>query len=178
VQVHQTKYLLEVGISSELAALALGLVGFTGIVGQIALGHLSDRLGREWVWTAANAGFVLCFVLLLALEGRPDPLLVYGMVAAQGLLGYGAASVFAAIPAELFQGRHFGRIFGAFSVVAALGAAAGPWGTGAIQDATGSYAPAFVLALALSVVSMGAIWVVAPRKVRLVAGRAARQAAG
>ncbi len=65
VQVHQTKYLIEIGFSAPVAAYALGLVGLTGIVGQIALGHLSDRIGREWVWTLASLGFVLCYAVLL-----------------------------------------------------------------------------------------------------------------
>src|SRR5215813_12552732 len=59
VQVHQTKYLIEIGFAPAVAAYALGFVGFTGVVGQIALGHLSDRIGREWVWTLACAGFGL-----------------------------------------------------------------------------------------------------------------------
>ena len=42
------------------AAWALGFVSFAAIPGQIALGHISDRIGREWVWTVCNAGSVLC----------------------------------------------------------------------------------------------------------------------
>jgi predicted MFS family arabinose efflux permease len=53
-QVHQSKYLAEIGFSPAVAAYALGLVGLTGIVRQIALGHLSDRIGREWAWTLAG----------------------------------------------------------------------------------------------------------------------------
>src|SRR5215510_12932477 len=57
VQVHQTKYLLEIGFSASLAAWALGLVSLAGIPGQIALGALSDRFGREWAWAAGGLGF-------------------------------------------------------------------------------------------------------------------------
>src|SRR6185312_1689133 len=67
VQVHQTKYLLEIGFAPGVAALALGAVRLAGIPGQIALGHLSDRLGREPVWAIGALGFALCYVLLLAL---------------------------------------------------------------------------------------------------------------
>lgn len=52
-----------------------------------------------------------------------------------------------------------------------LGGAAGPWAAGAIHDATGSYQMAFQLAIGCCVVSALAIWVAAPRKVRLVPGR-------
>ena len=46
--VHQTKYLIEIGVSPSAAAWALGAVSLVAVPGQIALGHLSDRIGREW----------------------------------------------------------------------------------------------------------------------------------
>ena len=174
VQVHQTKYLIEIGFTPARAAEALGLVGFTGIVGQIALGHLSDRVGREWVWTLACVGFVLSYALLLAMRDHPTPALLYLMVGAQGVLGYGLASVFGAIPAELFQGKHYGTIFGTLSLASIVGGAIGPWVAGALYDRTGSYVLAFWLAIGASVVSAVAMWLAAPRKVRAVAGRVPR----
>jgi MFS family permease len=174
VQVHQTKYLIEIGFAPSVAAYALGLVGFGGIVGQIALGHLSDRIGREWVWTLACAGFVASYALLLAMRQHPTPVLLYLMVASQGMLGYGLASVFGAIPAELFQGKHYGMIFGTLSLTSILGGAAGPWITGALHDRTGDYVIAFWLSIGASLVSAIAIWLAAPGKVRAVAGRVPR----
>ena len=100
VQVHQTKYLVEIGFSPTDAAWALGLVSLAGIPGQIVLGHLSDRIGREWVWTVGNLGFALCYLVLLLLREAPTPALLYLMVAAQGVLGYGLTSVVGAILAE------------------------------------------------------------------------------
>lgn len=177
VQVHQTRYLIEIGISAEQAALALGLVGLSGVVGLISLGHLSDRIGREWVWTLGALGFVLSCLLLLMLQHRPSLPLVYAMVAAQGLLGYGLSSVYASIPAELFQGRRLATIYGMLALAASLGAAGGPWLTGVIYDSTGSYAPAFWLCAAVSLFSILCAWQAAPRKVRLVAGQAAKRQA-
>jgi MFS family permease len=174
VQVHQTKYLLELGFSAELAGYALGLVGLTGIAGQIAWGHVSDRIGREWAWTASGVGFALCYVALLALPAHPARWLVYVMVAAQGLLGYGLASVFGAIPMELFQGARYGSIFAVLNLASNAGAGTGPWVAGLVHDRTGTYAPAFWIAIACSAVSVAAMWLAAPRKVRLVAGRVRR----
>jgi len=174
VQVHQTKYLGEIGFPPGLAAYALGLVGFTGGFGQIALGYLSDRIGREWVWTVSALGFALCYALLLAMQHHPLPVLLYLMVAAQGLLGYGFASVSSAVTMELFQGKQYGAIVGVLSVAGSLGAGLGPWVTGALYDRTGSYALSFWLALALSLLSIACVWLAAPRKVRVVAGQVAR----
>ncbi len=174
VQVHQTKYLIDIGFQPEVAAYALGFVGLTGIIGQIALGHLSDRIGREWVWTLSSGGFVLCYALLLLMRHHPTAALLYCMVASQGVLGYGLASIYGAIPAELFQGRHFGTIFGTLTLASGTGAGLGPWVAGALHDHTGNYVLAFWIAIAASVVSAMAMWLAAPRKVRAVAGRTRR----
>ncbi len=174
VQVHQTKYLIEIGFSPASAAWALGLVSLAGIPGQIALGHLSDRIGREWVWTVGSLGFALCYLALLLLRHTPTPPLLYLMVVSQGMLGYGLTSVVGAIPAEIFQGPHYGTIFGTLMLASIAGGATGPWVTGALHDVTGSYTLAFWIAVGCSVVSAVMIWLAAPRQVRAVAGRVAR----
>ena len=171
VQVHQTRYLVETGFTPIYAAWALGFVSLAGIPGQIALGHASDRIGREWVWTAGAVGFMVCYLSLIRLSGGPSAPLLYLMVLSQGVLGYGLTSVIGAIPAEIFQGRHYGSIFGSLMLASIAGGAAGPWLTGAIHDHTGSYTLAFWICIGCSTLSAAAIWIAAPRKVRLVAGR-------
>lgn len=173
VQVHQTKYLIEIGFSGAYAAWALGFVSLVAIPGQIALGHISDRVGREWVWAVGCLGFVLCYGMLLLMGSMPSGALLWTMVIAQGFLGYGITSVFAAVPAEIFQGRYYGGIFGTLIGVALGGGALGPWVTGLAYDLTGSYATGFAIAIGCCVYSAAAIWRAAPRHVRAVAGRAA-----
>ena len=170
VQVHQTKYLVEVGFGLMEAAWALGLVSVVAIPGQVALGALSDRIGREWIWTAGCTGFAICYTALLALEQGPSPLLLYVMVIAQGTLGYALTSVMGPIVAEIFEGPHYGSIFGTVTIALIGGGAAGPWVAGIVYDITGSYRLAFVTAIACCVISGIAIWCAAPRKVRLVPG--------
>ena len=120
---------------------------------------------------AGGRGFVLTYVALLLLPAFPSlPLLVF-MVLVQGVLGYGVTSVFGAIPAEIFEGKHYGSIFGTLMVAAISGGALGPWLGGAVHDWTGSYAPAFWVGMAASAVSIYAIFRASPGKVRAVAGR-------
>lgn len=171
VQVHQTEYLIEIGFSATEAAWALGLVSLVAVPGQIALGHVSDRIGREWVWTIGNGGFVLCALALILLPAHPAAPLLWLMVITQGTLGYSLTSVMGPIPAEIFAGRHFGAIFGTVMLSAILGGAAGPWVAGFVHDVTGSYAPAFWISIGCSAMSAIAIWRAAPGKVRAVAGR-------
>ena len=171
VQVHQTRYLIDIGFAPQTAALALGLVPFIGIPGTIVLGHLSDRLGREMGWSLGAGGFALCYLMLLVLREYPTAAALYAMVIAQGLLGYGLATVFGAIPSEIFHGKRYATIFGALNMAAVGGGGVGPWVTGAIYDRTGSYTIAWWLSIGFCALSIFCIWRAAPRKVRAVAGR-------
>jgi MFS family permease len=171
VQVHQTKYLIEIGFQPSTAAWALGFVSLVGIPGQIWLGHLSDRVGREWIWSVGSFGFAICFVALIALRYAPSLPLLYLMVLSQGFLGYGVTSVFGAVALEIFEGKHFGSIFGTLTLGALAGGAAGPWITGVIYDRTQSYTLAFWIGLIVSLMSIFSIWMAGPRKIRLVAGQ-------
>jgi MFS family permease len=175
VQVHQTKYLVEIGFTVGTAAWALGWVSVCAIPGQIGLGALSDRIGREPVWALGCGGFAICYAALIALEGHPSAPLLALMVFAQGFLGYSITSVMGPMVAEIFGGPHFGSIFGAMTVALILGGAAGPWVAGTLHDLTGSYRPGFALAMLLCALSAVAIWRAAPRKVRRVPMRHAGQ---
>src|SRR3989337_4135483 len=95
------------------------------------------------------------------MRASPAPALPSLMIAAQGMRGYGAASVFGAIPAELFQGRHYGTVFGTLSLAAILGGAIGPWMAGALYDRTGDYVLAFWLTITACAGSSPAPWLAA-----------------
>src|ERR1700751_4897189 len=119
-----------------------------------------------------NLGFVICYLCLIGLRSAPTPMLLYAMILAQGTLGYGLTSVMGPIPAEIFDGRHYGAIFGTVMVAAILGGAAGPWITGVIYDRTGTYSIAFWIAAGCSLISILAIWLAAPAPGRAGAGPA------
>ena len=174
VQVHQTKFLLDIGFSANVAVWALGVVSLLGIPGQIWLGHLSDRIGREWIWAISCAGFAICFAALIALKFAPVLPLVYLMIFAQGALGYGLTSIMGAVVLEIFQGKQYGSIFGTIMLAALAGGAAGPWATGLLYDLSGSYTLAFAIGIAVSILSAIAIWQASPGKVRAVAGKMAQ----
>ena len=171
VQVHQTKYLVEIGFTPMQAAWSLGLVAMVGIPGQILLGALSDRIGREIVWTIGAAGFAICYAALLALAAGPSESLLYLMVLSQGVLGYSFTSLMGPVVAEIFEGPHFGSIFSLIMVSLLAGGAMGPWVTGVLYDIEGTYTAAFAVALGFSVLGAASIWFAAPGKVRMVAGR-------
>ena len=125
-----------------------------------------------------NLGFVICYLCLIELGSTPTPVLLYLMVVAQGTFGYSLTSVMGPMPAEIFEGPSYGSIFGTVMVAAIVGGAAGPWITGVIYDATGSYSAAWWMAIGLSLLSILSIWLAGPSKVRAVAGRTGRVVSG
>jgi MFS family permease len=116
-------------------------------------------------------GFAICFAALIALAHIPSLILVYVMVFAQGALGYGLTSILGAVVFEIFQGKHYGSIFGSVMLAGLAGGAAGPLVTGILHDLSGSYAVAFAIGIGVSVLSATAIWMASPGKVRAVAGQ-------
>ncbi len=171
VQVHQTRYLIDIGFTATTAAWSLGLISLFGIPGQIILGHLSDRIGRELIWTVSSLGFAIAYVALILMQTTPSTFLLYVMVISQGLLGYGVTSIMGAVASEIFQGKHFGTIFGTLMLAALAGGALGPWVTGLLYDHYGDYTVGFAVALGVCFVTAMAIWMASPGKVRAVSGR-------
>ena len=141
-----------------------------GIPGQIALGALSDRIGREMVWSLSCAASRSATPRCCCSPPRRSQPLLWLMVLSQGLLGYAFTSA--------IMGRSWRRSSKARTSArssAAHGVAdrrrrAGPLVTGLLYDWTGNYRIAFALGIALSVVCAVALWLAAPRKVRVVAG--------
>jgi MFS family permease len=86
-------------------------------------------------------------------------------------LGYGGVSaVYAASAADLFHGLHFGKILGLLDIGFGVGAALGAYLAGVLFDRLHSYHLVFYLVMGLAVVSIGCIWIAAPRRPRLEAG--------
>ena len=138
--------------------------------GQIVFGHVSDRIGREWAWAIGCLGFAICFAALIALQAGANPVLLYTMVLAQGFLGYSSTSVLGPIVAEIFEGPHFGAIFGTrcSRPSPAARSARGSPACSTITPATTTWRSGSRWRLRVSAL---AIFIAAPRKVRLVAGR-------
>jgi MFS family permease len=88
------------------------------------------------------------------------------LYAASGF-GFGMRiALLAAIPAELFAGRHLGAILGAANGGGGLGGFIGPFLGGWLFDVSGSYGLAFSVAALAVAGSAVAAWIAAPRRAR------------
>lgn len=167
---HAVAYIVDVGFARATAAGILGLGGAFTAVSMIMWGSLADRWGSERAYLLGSLALMASIgVLYLLGPGRAALLYVYALTFA---LGFGSRQgLMAFMAAALLHGRSFGALMGILAAHIALGSAIGPLVGGWLFDATGSYYPAFVVALASAAVSVGCIWLAAPR--RGLVGRAA-----
>ncbi len=171
VFVHQVAFLVDGGYDKMLAASIVGLIGILSVGAKISWGWLSDRLGRELTWSAGLCCTLVGVSALIATRYVGAAALIY-VFALAFAIGYGATAPLApAIGSDVFAGRTFGAIYGTLSIANGLGSATGAWFAGYLFDVTGSYVTAFGLAGACGMMSILAVWMAAPRKVRRVPGR-------
>jgi MFS family permease len=136
VMVHLKAYATDVGISPMTATTILGVVGGVSILGRIAIGSVSDKIGRK-------ASFFICFllmaVMMLWLLRARQPWQFYLFSAIFGF-GYGGCMpLFPAVTADWFGTKYHGTIFGTMSLAPGIGGAIGPLLGGYVFDITGSY---------------------------------------
>jgi MFS family permease len=154
--VHQTRLLVDIGYTLQLASLIFGMLGVMRAVGGLIWGPLSDRIGR------APCCFIICSIsivglALLWLTSRVPPesfalriALLSGYLLTFGIGYNGMSPVYASAVSDKFAGKNLGTILGLLDLGYGLGAALGPWWAGWIFDRYGSYS-SVILGLALGV---------------------------
>jgi len=149
-------YLTDAKFSTAFAALIFGSLGAIRMIGSMALGWASDRIGRQQAQGAAIAISAAGLALLLLIPPMGSPAwmawlfaLVYGI----GTGGMGTCH--SAMAADSFGGRSFGAVMSLLEIAFGLGGAIGPPLAGLLFDRTGSYLIPFSLVLAGLGASLG-----------------------
>jgi MFS family permease len=162
--VHQIAHMISNGVPSLLAASIIGLLSLLRAASSTIGGGLSDRFGRELIFTV---GTLLCCLglSLLALLRPPASLwLLYAYALTFGVGNGVFASAYAGATADLFFGPYLGTILGLLELGWGLGGFAGSWYGGYWYDRWGSYHGLFALTIGVSVLSCVAMWLAAPRR--------------
>jgi MFS family permease len=165
VTTHQVAHALDRGFSAVTLGWLFGLGGACTVAGNVVGGALSDRWGRERVFALGSAIGIAGIGCLSWLDGPQHLPRLLGYVVSG--VGFGMRiSLLAAIPTDLFAGRHLGVILGAAHGGGGLGGFIGPFLGGWLYDVTGSYRIAFAVAALAIAASALAAWIAAPRRAR------------
>jgi MFS family permease len=152
--VHQTRLSMDFGYSLPVASFLFGLTGLTRSVGSLTWGSLSDFIGRRNCFIIASSlGIVgLAFLGLARFEPLFIFLLMFSLLFGFGYMGM--SSVYVSAVADIFAGRHFGKILGLLDIGFGLGASSGPWLAGYLFDRLGSYDMVLLVVLGGMVVTL------------------------
>jgi MFS family permease len=152
ISVHVVPFARDQGIGLAGASLALSAYGVGAVIGRIAAGATSDRIGNG---TTLRTGYLCQIAALLALVWVPSreallvSLVVFGV-------GFAATdTVIAKVVPDVFGVRALGAIMGVLTFGWRCGAALGPALAGFLYDATGSYTLPFGAAPIAVAVSWG-----------------------
>jgi predicted MFS family arabinose efflux permease len=157
---HLAALLTERGISAQSAALALSVMGATGILGRLTTGLLLDRYFAPYI-AALMLGISGVGILVLTTAGA-TPIALAGTA----LMGYGLGSEADVVPyliARYFGRKHFAALYGLTWTAYAVGGATGPIVVGHFYDRAGNYQPGMIVALALTCIVGAALSLLLPR---------------
>ena len=137
VSTHLPPYLTDLGLSTALAAWALGLIGLFNVIGAYSAGLLGGVYSRRLLLSAIYASRALAFALFVVLPATPVTVLVFAALI--GLLWLSTVPPTSGLIAVMFGTRDLGLLFGIVFLSHQVGAFVGVWLGGAVYDATGAY---------------------------------------
>jgi len=162
---HQVVFFLDLGYDSHFAASIAGAVGIFAALGALS-GFLSDKLGREKIFTACCVLSIISLLILLSQKDASNPWALYIFVLSFGFpMGLFSPALIAGA-ADLFYGKHFGTVNGILFMGFGLGGAIGPWMGGYIFDITGNYSLAFIICIVAYTLACISFWLAAPHRAK------------
>jgi predicted MFS family arabinose efflux permease len=145
------------GISPQEASVMLGVGGLLAASGRVLAGHLADRVGAPVAGLVSFSVSVTGVLCLLAMEAWPARLFAYGYVLLLFLPLGSRATIVSVLLSRLAGPRNYGPVFGLIGIGNSLGAAAGPWLSGAIFDRTHSYLTLYLATLGFAAAGLAAL---------------------
>jgi len=141
-------YLTEQDIDGS-AALLVGTIGLSSVVGRLALGALASRVPPMRLYQGSFLVVALSFLIWIAAGTSYGLLVVFAIVL--GVAYGGFIALAPAVAAELFGPVGLGGVLGALYTAAGIGGLIGPPLAGALIDRSG-YTPALIGAFVFALI--------------------------
>ncbi|MBN9244960.1 MAG: MFS transporter [Mesorhizobium sp.] len=138
---HMVSYAMLCGVAPMAAVSIYSVEGLAGLGGRILFGVAGDRLGAKPVLVAGlliQAAVIPAYLLAGGL-GQ-----FYGLAVIFGATYGGTMPLYAVLARDTFGSRIMGTVFGAATMLSALGMSFGPLAGGMVYDAYASYSWLFI----------------------------------
>lgn len=171
IAIHLPAYLIDNGISAEMGAAALAVIGFCNVIGSYVWGRWGGTYSKKYL---LSMNYMVRAVLLAAYAVLPvTPVTVFGFAIIMGFLWLGTVPLTSALVGQIFGVQYLSTLFGIAFLSHQAGSFMGVWMGGYLYDQTGSYTIVWYVAAALGVLAALMHWPIDERQVERL--RMARQ---
>jgi MFS family permease len=137
VTTHLPAYLLDRGLSADVGAWTIGVIGLFNIIGSVASGWLGDRMPKRYLLSIIYFARALAVVAFILLPPSPTSAIVFGAVT--GLLWLSTVPPTSGLVALMFGTRWLATLFGFAFFSHQVGGFLGVWLGGMLFERVGSY---------------------------------------
>ena len=148
---HMVSYAIGCGIPAMAAVSIYSVEGASGLAGRLLFGIAADRFGVKLVLVLGLLLQSICIASYLAVSRLGE---FYTLAVVFGTAYGGVMPLYAVLAREYFGPRIMGTVFGAATMVSAIGMAIGPLAGGFVFDTFNSYAWLYI---GSSAVALGAV---------------------
>ncbi|KAH9371444.1 hypothetical protein HPB48_020737 [Haemaphysalis longicornis] len=135
----------DLGVSETDASFLMSVIGFSNVVGRIAIGEAADLVGRRRIWIYIGCVMICGLSTVLSVLARTYFVLQL-YAAAYGAAGGGFITLSSVVVVDLVGLDRLTNAFGLSLLFLGIAALVGPPLSGWVLDATHSFSPGFVLA--------------------------------
>lgn len=151
IVVHFPAYVRDLGLSGEVGAWSIALLGLFNIIGSLISGYVGQRYSKRTALSCIY--FLRALVITALLVAVPSAFTIYCFAVGMGLLWLSTVPLTTGIVAQVFGVRYMATLFGVVFLSHQLGSFLGVWLGGRIHDLTGSYDAMWWAGVALSIVA-------------------------
>jgi MFS family permease len=137
VTAHLPAYLLDRGLSADVGAWTIAVIGLFNIIGSIASGWLGDRMPKRFLLSFIYFARAAAIVAFVTLPPSPAAAIVFGAVT--GLLWLSTIPPTSGLVLLMFGTRWLATLFGFAFFSHQVGGFLGVWLGGLLFERTGSY---------------------------------------
>jgi predicted MFS family arabinose efflux permease len=144
---HFPAYLVDRGLSADVGAHCLALIGLFNIAGSYLFGTWGNRYPKPWLLAALYAARAAAIGVFLLAPLTPAAAL--GFAAVFGFLWLGTVPLTSGLVAGMFGVRYLSTLYGIVFMSHQVGSFIGAWFAGRLFDTTGSYGPIWIASILL-----------------------------
>ena len=153
----QVPHLDDIGFPVATAATALGAVALGSAVGKFGFGWLCDRIAAEYACAIGLILEMVSIIILIRVEPASPVAIIWLYAITMGLGVGNWLPTSSMLTSTNFGLANYGAIFGVVTLFIYIGTATGPLMAGYMYDAMNTYHWAFIIFVALYVITIPAI---------------------